>query len=298
MTEPGSNWQEWIGRYEVRHDVVTPGLVTRFGATLDRVVNGDAAPQGIHWCLCLPDAPTAQLGDDGHPRRAGLPAGKAKADPRTDDLDDNFLPPIPLPRRMWASSKVEFAEPIRVGAAIQRTSTIANIADKTGSSGRLVFVTIAHETLSDGVISVREDQTIVYRDASTAAPAFSAPRTGSAQFDKRQWPVSRTLTPGEAMLLRYSALTFNAHRIHYDLPYAREAEGYAGLIVHGPLTATLLLQFANDQFGALRHFAFRGLAPAFCGEAMTLVARRDGASLTLAALGPMGDIIMTAEGLI
>ena len=286
MNEEDGDWQDWIGRAEIRHDVLTPALVARFRATIDSAEAAEVVPQGIHWCLCLPDAPTAQLGADGHPHRTGDPS--------------DFLPPIALPRRMWASSSVEFASPLHVGAAIQRTSTIAAIRDKTGTSGHLVFVTIAHEVLADGVISVREEQTIVYRAANSAAPAFVAPRAGIADIDAGQWPVSRTLTPSEAMLLRYSALTFNAHRIHYDLPYAQAVEGYAGLVVHGPLTATLLLDHAAQLIGhnRLKSFAFRGLAPAFCGEDVTLVARRDGDTLTLAALGPTGQACMTAEAVL
>lgn len=277
-----SSWQAWVGRSEQRSDVVTSGLVTRLCATIDSSDDAEPAPQGIHWCLCLPDTPTTQLGADGHPRR---------------DVAGAFLPPVPLPRRMWASSRVEFLAPIRRGAAIERVSTIAAIREKTGSTGPLIFVDVAHETRSDGVAAVRETQTIVYREASGSAAPFVAPRAGTASIDGDQWPHARIITPDPPLLLRYSALTFNAHRIHYDLPYARDEEGYAGLVVHGPLTATLLLDHAARLVGAnrLTQFAFRGLAPAYAGESLTLVARQDGDRIALAAIGPSGDMVMQAE---
>ena len=280
---PGSSpdWQEWIGRSEQREDVLTQALVDRWRATINSPLAGDAAPQGLHWCLGLPDAPTADLGPDGHPLRR----------------DDGLLPPVPLPRRMWASSSVDFLSPLRVGAAIRMRSTIEAVTAKSGASGDLVFVTVARETLAVGAPCVREEQAIVYRGASDAPPAFLAPRPGAASPDPTEWPHRRALVPGEPLLLRYSALTFNAHRIHYDLPYARDVERYPGLVVHGPLTASLLLDHAARLVGdnALTRFAFRGQAPAFCGETLTLAARRDGNTLTLAAFGPTGALVMSAE---
>lgn len=275
-------WEEWIGRSEVRTDILTSQLLERFCATLDLGPAGEIAPQGIHWCLCLPDASTASLGPDGHPRR---------------DLDANsFLPPIPLPRRMWASSKVEFLAPIGLGTVIERTSTVASITEKSGGSGQLVFVEVDHETRADDVLAVKERQTIVYREATTAAPT---PKPASIDPDFSDWQFHRTLTPSEPLLFRYSALTFNSHRIHYDLPYARQEEGYRGLVVHGPLTATLLLDLAAQQFGnnALTSFAFRGLSPAFAGEALHLVGKAEGTALTLAALGEDGRMVMSAEAI-
>lgn len=289
-----ANWQDWVGRTETRHDVLTPGLIARHRATLDRPI-GDTALPGIHWCLCLPDAPMAQLGEDGHPRRIGLPKGKAE---NGRDMAGSFMPPIPLPRRMWASSSVEFCEPVVAGAVIERQSAIASISEKVGSTGPLAFVDVHHQSYADGVLVVRETQTIVYRQASATAAPFIAPRPGQAVIDKEEWPHSGTLNPTEPLLLRFSALTFNAHRIHYDLPYAREVEGYAGLVVHGPLTASLLLNFATECFGPLAQFNFRGLAPAFAGEVMTLAARRDDGTASMVALGPTGDTAMKAEAVL
>ena len=275
-----SPWDAWIGRSEARADELTPQLLQRFCATFDLEGTKEIAPQGIHWCFGLPDAPTTTLGDDGHPRR--------------DESQNSFLPPVPLPRRMWASSSVEFLEPIRVGARIERKSTISSVAEKSGSSGSLAFVDIDHETTADGQIAVRERQTIVYREAAHAPTPV---KQTDKVLDQGDWQFERTLTPAEPLLFRYSALTFNSHRIHYDLPYATEVEQYRGLVVHGPLTATLLLDLAAREVGdnVLTHFAFRGQAPAIAGEELRLVGNRNGDTLTLAALGEDGRVVMSTE---
>jgi 3-methylfumaryl-CoA hydratase len=272
-------WDAWIGRSEAASDVLTPGLIDRFRATLaveagDTPDTGDAAPPGIHWCLCLPDLPTAGLGTDGHPARGG------------------FLPPVPLAARMWASSKVEFHAPLMADAVIERVSEIVAITEKSGSTGPLVFVEIDHATSADGVRAVTERQTIVYREPGNAA----APAATVAP-DLSGWDRHRSIAPGEPLLFRYSALTFNSHRIHYDLPYARDVEGYPGLVVQGPLTATLLLDLAARHVGArhIRGFAFRGVAPTFVGQPLHLVARRDADALALVALGGDGRTVMTAS---
>lgn len=285
-------WDAWIGRTEVRTDLLTPALVERFRATIDSDLPDDPAPQGVHWLTCVPDAPTAALGEDGHPART--------------DSDDSFFPPIPLPRRMWASSKVEFVAPISAGASIIRTSTIASIAEKSGSSGALAFVDVAHDTMADGALAIREVQTLVYRAAAnppgpgvgTATLAQTSPTPPLKGRGVEEWQFHRTLTPSEALLFRYSALTFNTHRIHYDAPYAREIEAYRGLVVHGPLMASLLLDLVAREFGAnaLKRFAFRAQSPAFANEPLTLAGKRDGDALTLAALGPDGAIRLSAEG--
>jgi 3-methylfumaryl-CoA hydratase len=272
-------WDAWIGRTEIASDLLTPGLIDRFRATLaieagDSPDAGDAAPPGIHWCLCLPDAPTAGLGLDGHPARGG------------------FLPPVPLAARMWASSKLVFHAPLAADAVIERVSEISAISEKSGSTGPLVFVEIDHATSADGVLAVTERQTIVYRDpGNAAAPA------AMVVPDLSGWDRHRTLVPSDPLLFRYSALTFNSHRIHYDARYAREAEGYPGLVVQGPLTATLLLDLAAHHVGArhIRGFTFRGVAPAFAGDPLHLVTRRDADGLKLVALGGDGRTIMTAS---
>lgn len=276
------SFDAWIGREESRSDRVSESLLARWCAALDRSVP-DAIPQGLHWCLCLPDAPTAGLGTDGHPLR--------------DDSPDSFLPPVPLPRRMWASSKVEFLAPLPAGAAIERISRVASVKEKRGNSGLLVFVDVEHETRADGVAALREVQSLVYRPAPAADAPPTPPPPGVGLFDASGWDAVRTIRPAETLLFRFSALTFNSHRIHYDLPYATAEEGYRGLVVHGPLTATLLLDLARREFGdnALSHFAFRGVSPAICGEPLHLALRRDGNSLALGAFAGDGRQVMDAS---
>lgn len=278
-----SEWSGWIGRAEHRRDRIDAGAYHRWLATLDRAAPADAAVgQGYHWCLALPDAPTAGLGEDGHPQRDSSPA--------------SFLPPVPLPRRMWASSKVEFLTPLSVGTAIERRSTIASIAAKTGSSGPLVFVDIEHQTLAGGKLAVREVQSLVFREPSPPGSPAVPPAMGAATFAPDKWDAHRALVPGEALLFRYSALTFNSHRIHYDAPYAAGTEGYRGLVVHGPLTATLLLDLARRHLGdnVLKTFDFRGVSPAIAGEMLHLVMRSAGAAYELGAYAGDGREVMRA----
>ena len=210
-----SDWSACVGREETRHDRVDPGQVARWLATLDRDAASDGTiPQGFHWCLCLPDAPIASLGPDGHPRR--------------DDSPASFLPPLPQPRRMWASSKVEFFAPLRAGQAIERLSRVQAVTEKNGDSGSLVFVDVAHEMRGDGVLAVREVQTLVYRDTPPPGTPLAPPELSEGTFDPSSWTAVLTITPSEPLLFRFSALTFNSHRIHYDLPYATQQEGYRG----------------------------------------------------------------------
>lgn len=274
-------WDAWIGRQMVQRDRLTPALLQRFRATIDSAETGDTAPQAIHWALCTPEATTAQLGLDGHPQRSDSP--------------DSFFPPVLHPRRMWASSKVEFIAPITVNTEIERVSTIASISEKSGSTGSLVFVDVEHETKANGKLVVKERQTLVYRKANSAKPV---PAPEPVEIDFSEWDFHRTLVPNEALLFRFSAITFNTHRIHYDAPYAINEEGYRGLVVHGPLTSSLLLDLAARQFGAnsVRQFAFRAQSPAFAGEPLHLVGRREGDALTLAALNPAGQTVVAAEG--
>ena len=279
-----SDFAAWIGREEHRADRADPGLFARWCATLDRAAPaGGTVPQGFHWCLCTPDAPTAALGPDGHPRR--------------DDRPDSFLPPVPLPRRMWASSKVEFLAPLTVGEAVTRTSRVASITEKSGGSGRLVFVEVAHETSGEQGLAVREVQSLVYREPAAPGTPPAPPPLGEGRFDPAGWDQHRVLEPGAPLLFRFSALTFNSHRIHYDAPYAVGEEGYRGLVVHGPLTATLLLDLAQRALGdnALRSFAFRGLSPAVADEPLHLVMRGAGDGIELGAFAADGRQVMSAS---
>jgi 3-methylfumaryl-CoA hydratase len=277
-----SDWQAWIGRSETREDVVDPGLVERFLATLDAAPAADGvAPQGLHWCLCPPDAPTARLGPDGHPVRD----------------DRGLLPPIPLPRRMWAASKVAFLAPLRIGERVRRTSRLVSVTEKQGGSGPLAFAAVEH-VIAGAEEAIRELQTIVYRDAASAGAPPSPPVRGEARFDGGDVHARRMIRPEPPLLFRYSALTFNSHRIHYDLPYACEQEGYRGLVVHGPLTATLLLDLARHELGeqALASFAFRGISPAVAGEPLHLTLATEGEAVTLGAWAADGTAVMSATG--
>jgi len=279
-----SDWSSWIGREEQRHDRVDEAMATRWLAALDRAAPGDGTvAQALHWCLCLPDAPTAALGPDGHPLR--------------DDSPASFLPPVPLPRRMWASSKVEFHAPLRVGERVTRTSRIASVTEKTGGSGQLVFVDVAHETHGESGLAVSEMQSLVYRAPAEPGTPPAPPPLGEGRFDPLAWSAHRALVPTEPLLFRFSALTFNSHRIHYDLPYAMGEENYRGLVVHGPLTASLLLDLAQRELGenALKTFAFRGLSPAICGEMLHLVLRSTDAGYELGAFAADGRQVMSAS---
>jgi len=279
-----ADWSAWVGREERRSDRIDPAAHRRWLATLDRdPPEAGTVAQGYHWCLALPDAPTAALGEDGHPRRAATP--------------DGFLPPAPQPRRMWASSRVEFLAPLRVGEAVERVSRVAAITEKQGSSGPLVFVEVEHETSGPEGPAVREVQSLVYRDSPPAGAPLAPPRTGPARFDPAGWDAHREIAPDEALLFRFSALTFNSHRIHYDAPYATAVEGYRGLVVHGPLSATLLLDLARRELGdnALKTFAFRAVSPAICGEALHLVMRGEGGEIELGAFARDGREVMRAS---
>jgi len=261
--------KSWIGREERAHETLTPGLVARFGATFDQPVDtepGAAAPGLIHWCLCQPAAPQTALGPDGHPARGG------------------FLPPVPLPRRMWAGGAVTLESPLPVGAIVGRRSTVTDVALKTGRSGPLCFVTVVHEFSADGAVRVRERQDIVYREAPTAATAIAGSEAASP-------PGGTALTLSPTLLFRYSALTFNGHRIHYDRDYAQTVEGYAGLVVHGPLLAQLLMLMAEEELGPLSSFSFRATSALMDFEMATLC--RKGRQMWVR--GPDGRQNMQAE---
>lgn len=278
------SFEAWIGRKAGATDRLDEGLAARWLATFDLPrPNPALMPQGVHFALCTPQATTATLGEDGHPAR--------------DDSADSFLPPFPMPRRMWASSKITFRTPIAIGAAIERTSRIASIAEKEGGSGRLAFVDVEHTTRANGTIAVNETQTLVYRDAATSDAPLSPPPLGEGVFDAAEWEAHRVLTPDARLLFRYSALTFNTHRIHYDAPYAQEVERYRGLVVHGPLTASLLLQLAARELGdnAVRSFEFRGVSPAIADEPLHLVMRRAGDSFEMGAFAADGRQITKAS---
>ena len=238
--------QSWIGREDVADDVAAAAPLAGLAATLDHADDapaaGDAVLPGGHWLSFLPRAPQSGLGPDGHALRGG------------------FLPPVPLPRRMWAGGRLQFTGTLHVGEAIRRRSVIQDVTEKTGKRGALVFVVVRHEISGADGPAVIEEQDLVYRSAPDPAapplPPRMAPKDGA-------W--SKTIRPDAVMLFRYSALTFNGHRIHYDRPYAMETEGYPGLVVHGPLVATLLMELCRDERpeARLTGFDFRMLGPLF-----------------------------------
>ena len=268
--------QAWVGRQQSVTDVITAAPVGALSASLDyprpRAGAGEALPPLWHWLYFLPHVPASQLDVDGHALRG------------------DFLPPVPLPRRMWAGSQVRFAAGLRVGDAVRRVSTIESVAGKRGRSGELVFVTVLHRVLRDGELAVEERQRLVYRDADAGSGAAPLPAPAPAQFE-------RTIMPDPVLLFRYSALTFNSHRIHYDRDYATAVEGYPGLVVQGPLTATLLLDLLARELPAARltGFEFRALQPVFAGAALQLQGCRQGASVALWALDAQGALAMTAS---
>ena len=279
-----AEWGAWIGREQRAADRLDPGLAARWYATFDHAAPASVAmPQGVHFCLCTPEAPTARLGLDGHPLR--------------EDDSASFLPPIPLPRRMWASSAIRFHSPIAIGASVERTSRVISITPKSGSRGDMVFVEINHETSADGELAVSERQTAVYLEALADDATLSPPELGEGRFDPAAWDSHRDILPDERLLFRYSALTFNTHRIHYDAPYARDVERYRGLVVHGPLTASLLLQLAAERFGEnrLASFSFRGLSPAIANEPLHLVLRGTGDDIELSAFAADGRQVTRAS---
>jgi 3-methylfumaryl-CoA hydratase len=269
--------RSWIHRTEARFDLLTPRLAEAFDATLDEPLrgyeSGDTAPLGIHWCLGNPAVRASGLGRDGHPKREG------------------FMPPVPLPRRMWAAGDLVFHAALIVGLNVTRQTTIVSIDFKQGRSGPLFFLALDHLYLQEGVTCVTERQTLVYRED----PKPGEPKVESGKPAPEPGRLVRTLTPDAVMLFRYSALTFNGHRIHYDLAYAREVEGYSGLVVHGPLIATLLIRACADarRDAALGRLSFRGLSPATGGEPLEVrLAEAPGGLSAVAA--SHGRLVMSA----
>ncbi|MFG1347407.1 MaoC family dehydratase N-terminal domain-containing protein [Xanthobacter autotrophicus DSM 431] len=268
--------KSWIGREEAATEEVTAALVRRFRATFDvepgDPVPGDVAPRFIHLCLAPPAVPMHALGPDGHPRRGG------------------FLPPVPLPRRMWAAGSLAFTGDLRVGDTMRRISRVEDLSVKEGRSGTLCFVTVRHAIEADGRPVLTEVQDIVYRGLDTGEAARTATPAEAG-------PHRREVEPSPPLLFRYSALTFNGHRIHYDHPYVTQVEGYPGLVVHGPLQATLLYRFAAEILGTPpARFTFRGLSPLFDDRPFFLNARKaENDTLKLWSAAPGGPVAMQAE---
>lgn len=234
-----TDFSAWIGRTEEAWDVLSRNLVKRIAATFGEAApgHGDALPHLWTWCFFQEPLPESQLGSDGHPARGG------------------FLPPADNRNRMWAGGRVEFIAPLKVGGEAHRLSTILHIEEKHGRTGALLFVTVRHDYSQDGRLCIREEQDIVYREPN---PPKLNSATAEAPAD---W--SEAVAPTPTLLFRYSAVTFNGHRIHYDHPYVTETEGYPGLVVHGPMIATLNLRafVRAHPDKPVRHFAYRGVRP-------------------------------------
>ncbi|MBL0121722.1 MAG: MaoC family dehydratase N-terminal domain-containing protein [Betaproteobacteria bacterium] len=242
-------------------DVVSERLVNEYRATLAphlADVPAGAAPLAIHWCLAPPAAPMAALGEDGH-------AAKGE-----------FLPPVPLPRRMWAGGSVETLAPLRVGDRVLRTSTIDDVTLKEGRSGALCFVAVQHELSTELGPAIRERHDIVYRESSSRTTAPAGRAVVGAKVEPSRADKVWTIETSPVLLFRYSALTFNGHRIHYDHPYVTGVEGYAGLVVHGPLQASLLFNLAASLGGSVpRLFDYRGVAPLIVGTPLRVCGKRE-----------------------
>ncbi len=270
--------RQWVGRTETREDQISLSRVNAMAATLDRDDTyraGDALPLLWHWLFFWALSPASGVGVDGHPQRGG------------------FLPPVTLPRRMWAGGRLSFPAALPVGSIARRVSRIKDVNAKTGSSGRLAFVTVAHEISANGQLAIREEHDIVYRDNPQpgAAPAVPRPAPSDAHW-------SQTVAPDPVLLFRYSALTFNGHRIHYDRRYVTEVEGYPGLIVHGPLIATLLMELLRRELPerAVAEFSFRAVSPVFDIDSFSLNGKlADDGKVDLWAANARGELCLQAE---
>jgi len=268
----------WIGKTETLDDVATLAPLRGLTATLDGddlpTKVGDLVPTCWHWLYFLSAARQSEIGPDGHPRRGG------------------FLPPVPLPRRMWAGSRIDCLVPLRVGQSIERTSRIDDVRLKEGKTGPLVFVKVRHQIRGNGELAIVDEHEIVYRDApplEDTAPTYKLAAEGA------EW--MRAVVPDDVLLFRYSALTFNGHRIHYDRRYVTEVEGYPGLVVHGPLIATMLLDLLRRErpHAVVRRFAFRAMRPLFDIAPFTVCGRMtDANTASLWARDAAGHLAMDA----
>jgi 3-methylfumaryl-CoA hydratase len=274
-----SSLQHWIGRTTEAEDIITPRLVASFCATFAphlAVSDESTAPLGIHWCLAPDIVEVAGLGPDGHPAKGG------------------FLPPVPLPRRMWAGGELTLLAPLRVNDRVRRRSTIQEITEKRGKSGPLCFVAVLHELQNDSGPAILERQVIVYRDPRPVDSGVETVKQGASYQPLEH---VREISIDPVLLFRYSALTFNGHRIHYDMPYATQGEHYTGLVVHGPLQATLLLNLAAMIAGDRpRRCSFRTVHPAISCQTLRIGAEPlQGEEMVLAAEAVDGQVTVKAS---
>ncbi len=275
----------WIGRTEESHDLVTASPADRLDRMLDRADPapgmGDPVAPLRHMLYFLPNAPQAEIGPDGHAKRGG------------------FLPPVPLPRRMFAGQRNRFHAPLRVGDQMRREATILEVSEKSGSTGQLVFVTFRFSLYVGDTLCVEDERDVVYREAAPSGGDAATRTAAPPPPPPRDFGFEKTIEPDPVVLFRYSALTYNGHRIHYDRSYVTEEEGYPGLIVHGPLTALYLLELARDNTDdrPFACFSFRARAPLFDIAPFTVGGslKADGSGCDLEAVTPEGRTAMTAE---
>jgi 3-methylfumaryl-CoA hydratase len=273
--------QEWVGRERREVDTIVPFPARAMAALLDRdpgpFTRGAALPPAWHWLYFRPVVRQSEVGEDGHPRRGG------------------FMPPVPLPRRMWAGGRIVFGSPLRVGDEASRVSAVQAIREKQGRSGPLIFVSVHHRLDGPAGLVCEEEQDIVYRDAPSAEPGKRpANRSGVDVLDESlDW--EETFLPTAALLFRFSALTYNGHRIHYDERYAR-TEGYPGLVVHAPLLALLLLDAATrrNPERAVSAFEYRAVSALFCDDELRLAGKHGEHAGQLWATDASGNIAMKA----
>ncbi|MET4692534.1 FAS1-like dehydratase domain-containing protein [Endozoicomonas lisbonensis] len=272
--------QKWEGRQQLKTEVIHSRPVVAMAATLDKELfsseQGACLAPLWHWLYFLPETPSAGLAEDGHPVLGG------------------FLPPVPLSRRMWAGGRLEIGSPLRIGESVERLSEIRSVRYKEGRSGPLVFVEVHHHFEGEHGGSMREEHDIVYRQPVKPGTPGTAPAAQQPDL-QAQWSV--TVTPDPKLLFRYSALTFNTHRIHYDRSYCNNVEGYSGLVVHGPLLATLLLVEAGRAIPDIKvlSFSFRAVSPILDINDFTVNGRRDGHTLSLWIANHRGELAMQAE---
>jgi len=269
---------DWIGSQEHREEIISEFPAQAAAAMLDldgeKMTGGNLLPPLWHWFYFLPLAPRSQIDIDGHPKRGG------------------FFPPVTLPRRMFAGARTTFFKPLTIGERAVREGEILNVAEKSGKAGKLVFVTVRYRHIQGGEVGIEEEQDIVYKEPGPRIPA----PTPLASLPEVPGAWVQDVEPDTVLLFRFSALTFNAHRIHYDRPYALEEEGYPGLVVHGPLTAVMLAWMTQENSGKrIAKFTFQGRAPLFDLFPFRLIGRPEGDKVALEARGPDDKITMQAS---
>ncbi len=279
MADAAETYAAWLGGTETREDVLTAPAVRRYLALVDdvdsRLGDGDPLPPLWHWILFAPEAPQREIDVDGHPKRGG------------------FLPPVDLPRRMFAGASYRFLAPLPVGATVRREARITGISEKSGKTGRLVFVTAVYDIFAGETHCIEETQNVVYREMGApqsepdSSVALPAPPAGA-------WHA--TVTPDPVQLFRYSALTYNGHRIHYDRPYTMEVEGYPGLVVQGPYIATWLAELVRRHAGRpVASLSFQARAPIFDTAPFQVIGLPDGDTVELRAVRCDGETAMTMQ---